>query len=132
MNGEDRKRISLAHISKARQFLDSAGILMKHGMIDSAINRAYYSAFHAVEALLVFNGLATKTHKGALNLFYLHFVETGHVSQEINRKLNRLFSLRMDADYGFISTLLTENDVLMGIEIAKQLIEFAENWIVTA
>ncbi len=129
MNGEDRKRIALAHLKKAKQFLETAKFLKEHKMIDSAINRCYYAAFHAVDALLVHIGLSPKTHKGALNLFFLHFVEPQYVSLELNRDLNRLFAQRMDADYGFISSLVTEEDIAQGISVAEEIIAFAQEWI---
>lgn len=40
---------------------------------DIASNRYYYACFHAVQALLIQNGLSCKTHDGLIACFGLNF-----------------------------------------------------------
>lgn len=69
-------------LSKARQALRSAVILLKSGDTDGACNRAYYAMFDSARAALHYAGheeaaVTTKTHNGLITVFSLHLVKTG-------------------------------------------------------
>ena len=55
MNGEqtgDFKDVSRYKLEQAKDDLDTAQILLKLGKLRAANNRAYYSCFHAIDAVL--------------------------------------------------------------------------------
>ncbi len=91
-------------IGKANKALASARLLLNAGDSDGACNRAYYAMFDAAIAALVWVGAATadkppRTHNGLLGAFGLHLVQTGELSVEFGRSLNRLQELRRTGDY---------------------------------
>jgi hypothetical protein len=44
-----------------------------------------------------------RTHTGAHNRFYVHFVETGRIDSQFTQTLRRAFNLRHGVDYNFDS-----------------------------
>jgi uncharacterized protein (UPF0332 family) len=52
---------------------------------DDVVSRAYYSAYHAAQALLKTEGLEADSHQGVAHLFGLHFAKTGKVPRKLGR-----------------------------------------------
>jgi len=86
-------------LEQAAESLESAQILLGHGMLRPTVNRAYYAMFYAVLALLASEGRGTSKHSGAMALFDRDFVRTGVVRRELSSWLHKVFDLRQDADY---------------------------------
>lgn len=99
LTNEDRILLVAREYKKAEDFYIQATLNADLGIWDVVANRLYYSAFHAVCALLVQNGYKVGTHRGAAAQFGLHFVVTGLFSQEEGSFYSRLQSIREKADY---------------------------------
>jgi len=54
-------------VAKAR--LKAAKLLFEKGMVEDAVNRAYYAFFHAAKAMLNTLGFDAKTHSGLISEF---------------------------------------------------------------
>jgi uncharacterized protein (UPF0332 family) len=87
-------------MARADEAFKDAVALIDQLRWNGAVNRLYYAAFHASQALLATRGLISKSHSGAIKLFQEHFVKAGHVSPAVARFLPRAFEMRQDADYG--------------------------------
>jgi len=103
----DKKTISLinGYLEKAEEKLCSAETLMRNSRYDDTVSRAYYSAFHAAQAVLLTEGLFVRSHSGLINLFGLHFVRTGKIEQEYGRFLSDLKDKRENGDYEIYSAI---------------------------
>lgn len=103
----DKKTESLidGYLEKAQEKLRFAETLIRDGGYDDAVSRAYYSAFHATQALLLTEGLSVRSHSGLVNLFGLHFVRTGKIEQEFGRFLSDLKDKRENGDYEIYSAI---------------------------
>ena len=66
---------------------------------NNAANRMYYACFYAVSALLIANGIATKSHDGVMQMFGLHFVRTGAFPAHYGKYYRQLFNERQAGDY---------------------------------
>ncbi len=86
-----------------------------------ALNRAYYSCFYAVSAVLLTKDLVSKTHKGTRNLFHLHFIENRIISRDFGKSYSELFGYRQQNDY--------EDFEELPPELISEMIEFADNFI---
>lgn len=95
----DRQLLVIRELEKAESFFSQAVQNAELGIWDVVANRLYYSAFHAVCALLVQYGHKVGTHKGAVAQFGLHFVVTGLFSAAEGSFYSRLQSVREKADY---------------------------------
>jgi len=68
------------------------------GYWDLVANRLYYSVFHAVNAMMLADGLKTSTHKGISSQFGFHYVLTGKFSREEGILYSRPQTMREKAD----------------------------------
>ena len=69
LNDDERKTMVGLQMEKANRFMNQAEMVSKMQQWDLAANRYYYACFHAVQALFIHNGLASKTHSGMLSQF---------------------------------------------------------------
>ena len=75
-----------AELARAEETLRAAEVLLREGLTNDAVGRAYYAGFHAVRALLFSVGLEPRSHRGAIQLFNLHFVRTGKIDARHRRR----------------------------------------------
>ncbi len=61
-------------LTKAKALMDEVDFQLKNEYYNTAINRLYYSCFHATKALLLTQDIVTKTHSGVSTLLHQHFV----------------------------------------------------------
>ncbi len=89
------------------------------------MTRLYYACFHAASALLIANGLETKTHNGVRTVLGREFVQTGKLSPELGRFYTKMYNKRQDGDYdSFI--FFEDKDVEEVVPYVKQFVEEIE------
>jgi uncharacterized protein (UPF0332 family) len=86
-------------IDKAEQTFKEGEDLLLLRHYAGAINRFYYSVFHAMRAVLATEGLDSAKHSGVIALFNQKFVKTGRLSRNASKTVSSLFKLRNDSDY---------------------------------
>ena len=96
-------------LSRARQALDDAQVMLAKGSLNAAVNRAYYCMFYAAQALLGVRGLASPRHSGTISLLDKEFVNPGAVSQEVSQMIHRAFEQKTLADYKDFYTATRED-----------------------
>ena len=121
MTFEERKEYAKYRIASAQKTLDAARVLADHGYWNSALNRLYYAAFYAVNALLVVNNIKTKSHSAVKSQLSLYFVRTGKLDKTHGKLFAQLFDLCQKGDY--------ENLVEYGPDDVKPLFEPVEEMI---
>ena len=92
-------------LEKAEEKLRVARELLRSSAFDDALSRAYYSAFHATQGLLLTEGFSARTHHGVVNLFGLHFVKTGRFDHKFGKFLSELKDGRERSDYEIYSAI---------------------------
>lgn len=98
-------------LAKAKALMDEVDFQLKNGYYNTAINRLYYSCFHATKALLLTQDLVPKTHSGVSALLHQKFVLTGLFDAAHASFFNKLMNERIDDDYSdFMITKLEEID----------------------
>lgn len=126
LSDEEREILVGLQMEKAHRFLDQANEMRKQQYWDIASNRFYYACYHAVQALLIKNGLYAHTHDGLLSQFGLHFVKTGKIDKEFGAFLSRMEQLREKGDYNCYYAI--NEDEIDTITIpAKELIQKIED-----
>ena len=122
LNDEDRKTMVGLEMEKADRFLKQAGMMCEMEQWDIAANRYYYACFHAVQALFIFNGLASRRHSGMLTQLGLHFIKTGILEDRLGAFLTRMEQLREKGDYNCLFDV-TKDELLTFVEPAHELID---------
>lgn len=125
LTDEERSSLVTLHLEKAKVFLTQADEMFGMKYWDIASNRYYYDCFHAVQALLIQNGLSCKTHDGLIACFGLNFVKTGIISSHLVSFLARMEQLRQKGDYNCIYSI-SEDEISTMKSPAQELIETIE------
>jgi uncharacterized protein (UPF0332 family) len=107
-------------IEKSDKNMEQAVGTAALGYWDLVANRLYYSVFHAVNAMLLIDGIRTGTHKGASMQFGKSYVLTGKFSREDGILYSQLQTMREKADYQNVF-VLEENEGRALIESAQEL-----------
>lgn len=87
-------------LTRAREALAEADVLIVAKHWNGALNRLYYALFHATRALLALQRIDSSRHSGVIALFQEHYVKPGLVQPEVARILPQAFARRQRADYG--------------------------------
>ena len=99
MTEKEREEYIDYRIESAYKTFEAAMVLAENEFWNSAVNRLYYSLFYAVNALLVSNGILTKSHSSTKSQFSLYFVKTGKFDKKYGKLLSELFDWRQKGDY---------------------------------
>lgn len=121
LNDGERKAMVGLQMEKANRFLEQAEMVRELKQWDLAANRYYYACFHAVQALFIHNGLASKRHSGMLSQFGLHFIKTGIIEDKLGGFLTRMEQLREKGDYNCIFSV-SEEELCTIVEPAHELV----------
>jgi len=99
MMTENIKALVAYRLEQADESLEAAKTLMDKGLIRPSVNRAYYTMFYGVLALLSKGKQETSKHSGAIALFDKDFVKQGIFKKDFSRWLHDAFNLRQRSDY---------------------------------
>jgi len=97
---EGKRQLALYRIQQAEESMDEARYLLAGNKSPrSVINRAYYSMFYSILALLIFEPYSSSKHSGVLSYFNRRFIKGGIISRDIGRAVNKAFDIRQRGDY---------------------------------
>lgn len=114
--------VTLWRLQKAKVTFLEGEQLQNSGLDQGAVNRYYYSVFHAARALLATKNLEPSKHSGVISLFNKEFVKPGIISVQASKIFTEVFSMRTQADYtDFIN--FSEDEVREMKDKAKEFIE---------
>ena len=114
MSVENVKALSEARFQHADECLHAAQKLADSGDLRSAVNRAYYAIFHAMRAILAYDGIDMKHHSGIISSFRRLYIKTGEFDTRLSEIISELYDLRTGSDYD-------DFFVVSGAEVAEQL-----------
>ncbi len=116
------------YLQKSKEKLQVAQKLLREGDFEDAVSRAYYSAFHATQAILLTEGLSAETHQGLVNLFGLHLVKTGKFDKKFGKYLTNLKDDREASDYEVYSSIDQET-AEHALQEAREFLTAAEDYL---
>lgn len=126
LSNEERNILVALELKKAHETYDEIGILIAANRLNGAANRMYYAVFHAVCALLLYDGIQVNTHRGSHALFSQHYIKTGLLPREYGQLYNQLQTMREESDYNCAYDVDID-ELQQRLEPAKQMIEDIEN-----
>ena len=86
-------------LQRAKEEYDTANLLLDNDRLKQANNRAYYSIYYAITAVLCLEPIAFKKHKDTLAYFNKNYVHTGMYPKEIGRAVAKAQKIRHASDY---------------------------------
>jgi len=87
------------YLNQAEEELNASYVLFEKEFYREAISRAYYSMFHATQALLILKEIYPKSHKGVIQKFGEEFVKPGLLEKKMGYILSQAETMRLKADY---------------------------------
>ena len=104
-----RRDLVLYRLETARNDLKSARALFSIEDYKGANNRAYYSIFHAINAVHAVSGKAYKRHKDAVANFNKDYVKTSVFPREMGRKIGQAEEIRHASGYDILQVKKNQN-----------------------
>jgi uncharacterized protein (UPF0332 family) len=118
-------------LSRAKEALEEADLLLESGHANTFVNRLYYACFYAVSALLLAKGLSAVRHGGVRVLFHQHIVKPGLLSITQGQLYDKFFDNRQRGDYADL-TYFELQEVRPWLEEARAFVDAIEALIVRA
>lgn len=113
-----QKDYSAYRMSRAEEDLSAARLMLENGQFRAANNRAYYSIFHAIRALLVFNNVDSSKHSGVIAEFRRLYIKDGLLPVELSKMVGEAFTIRNASDYDDMF-IASKDEALEQIEHAE-------------
>ena len=115
-------------LNVAKEDLDTANLTFEAGQYRAANNRAYYSIFHTICAVLSKEGVAFKRHKDTLSYFNKNYVQPEIFPRELGRKIVKAEEIRHASDYDTFY-IASKEITAQQIETATKILELAEQYL---
>ena len=108
MPDKEFMEISQLQLERAKKLLKSIPVLIEIEDYYSAVNRAYYAAFHAIKALESLENYDSKKHSGLMNHFRSEYIKSGKFDIKYSEILKGLSEYRQDSDYDIFASITME------------------------
>ena len=128
MENKVSKELANHRLEQAKEELEVAYLLYEKNYFKSANNRAYYSIFHSIKAVLALEPIDFKKHKSVLAYFNKNYINKEIFPKNIGRKIMNASTLRDDSDYDD-EFIVDSNKTKEQIETAKELIILVEKYL---
>ena len=128
MSPKISKELVKHRLEQAKEDLKASKALYDLKLYKSSNNRAYYSIFHSIKAILALEPIDFKKHKDVVGHFNKNYVHTEIFPRNMGRKITRASKIREDSDYDDEFVVKPE-DTLEQIQTAEELIKLTEEYI---
>ncbi len=128
MNSKISKELVIHRLEQAKNELSDAKLLYKNKSYLSANNRAYYSIFHTIRAVLALEPIDFKKHKDVLAYFNKNYVNAEEFPRTMGKRIAQANRIREDSDYDDEYVARPEATEAQ-IQTAEELIKLADEYI---
>ena len=128
MSPKISKELSKHRLKQAKEDLKASKLLYDTKLFKSANNRAYYSIFHSIKAILALEPIDFKRHKDVIAYFNKNYIHTEIFPKNMGRRISDASRIREDSDYDD-EFIVRPEDTLAQIETAEEMIKVTEEYI---
>ncbi len=128
MSPKISKELSKHRLEQAEEDLKASKLLYDTKLFKSANNRAYYSIFHSMKAILALEPIDFKRHKDVIAYFNKNYIHTEIFPKNMGRRISDASRIREDSDYDD-EFIVKPEDTLAQIETAEEMIKVTEEYI---
>ena len=128
MSPKISKELSNRRIEQAREELEASKMLYKVKFYKSANNRAYYSIFHSIKAVLALEPIDFKRHKDVTAYFNKNYVNTEIFPKKLGHKIAEAVTVREDSDYDD-EFIVKPEETEKQIKTAEELLNLVEQYL---
>ena len=127
------KKISIGlcinRLNSAKEKVKVCELLFEAGYYKDANNRAYYSIFNSIRAILSLEPVDFKKHKDVIAYFNQNYIKTEIFPRELGHRISLANAVREDSDY-LDSYMIDKQETKEQIDTAKEVLKYAEKHIV--
>jgi uncharacterized protein (UPF0332 family)/predicted nucleotidyltransferase len=116
------------YILRAQSMLKTARLTLDAEDYMSSINRSYYAAFYAANALLATLGLQCSKHSAVQAVLHQRFIKPGLIEAEYGSLYDNLFERRMKSDYEIMQVYERE-DAQSALDAADSFVARVEQFL---
>ena len=128
MDNKEVESLVRYRLEQSKENFEEAEALFNINKYKGASNRAYYSIFHAIKAILALEQADFKKHSSVIAYFNKEYVSKNIFSRELGKRVNEARFFREKSDYVDFYIINKEECKEQG-ETAKLMIESAERYI---
>ena len=128
MRDDDVKNLSAVRMEHAQECLASAQQLLRSGDYKGSANRSYYAVFHAMRAVLAYDGIDMKRHSGIISEFRRLYIKPGILPEELSVIISEVFDVRTDCDYDDFY-VISKEEVLAQAEKAERFLTVIQGFL---
>ena len=125
MSPKISKELSKHRLEQAKEDLKASKLLYDTKLFKSANNRAYYSIFHSMKAILALEPIDFKRHKDVIAYFNKNYIHTEIFPKNMGRRISDASRIREDSDYDD-EFIVKPEDTLAQIETAEEMIKVTD------
>lgn len=131
MPNEQQAALAKVRLARAREDFDAANVMLEAGHYNAANNRAYYSLFHALRAVLALESVDFQSHAQLLGYFNKNYIHTGHFEVGMSKRLAAVSRARNHSDYEdyYVSS---EEEAKENVENAQAVLSAVERYVSAA
>lgn len=120
--------LAMHRLKVAKEDLETAKDDFLKNHFRAANNRAYYSVYHSITAVLALEEVAFKRHKDTLAYFNKEYVKTEKFSRQLGRQISRTEEIRHSSDYDEFY-IASKEETQEQIETAETLINAVKQYL---
>lgn len=128
MYNEEIITLSNYRLEQAKDNLEEAIVLFENNKYKGASNRAYYSIFHAVKAVLALEQTDFKKHSSIIAYFNKEYISKNIFPRELGKRVSEARFYREKSDYVDFY-IITKDECKTQIETAKMAIVLVSKYI---
>lgn len=91
--------LSVYRMQRAEEDLRTAQINLENGLYKAAVNRSYYSIFHAIRSVNVLDDFDASKHSSVIAHFNQYHVHTGDFEKGTYKIIDSAYRIREKCDY---------------------------------
>ena len=126
---EEIEKLSSGRVAQAWATFQEGVILLEKDFYRGAVNRFYYAAFYAIEAILLTKEVTVSKHSAVISAFNRYFIKTGIFPKEYSQYISRLFRNRQMGDYEF-ELSISKDEAQEELIIAQKLINAISQYLI--
>ena len=111
--------LCINRLNAGKEKLEVCELLFKSGYYKDANNRAYYSIFNSIRAILSTVPIDFKKHKDVIAYFNQNYVKTEIFPRELGHRISLANAVREDSDY-LDSYMINKTETREQIKTAKE------------
>lgn len=128
MSPKISKELSKHRLEQAKENIEEAEALYNIKKFKGANNRAYYSIFHSIKAVLALEPIDFKRHKDVIAYFNQHYIKAEIFPKKLGHKISVAQTTREDSDYDD-EYVVSREKTQAQIETAKELLSLIKKYI---